>query len=130
MSPEFEMVFDRLRSLLRGHSAALQVTDDTDTRFCVAGKVGPATLKAWGGKRKADTIPVAWVQVGKAYVGYHHIAFGGSAALRAAMSKELRARMQGKTCFNFTVVDEVLFKELDALSARANRGVIEAGFVV
>jgi hypothetical protein len=129
MPSEFEIVFDRLRSILRRQRGSLSVSDDTNNRFCLEGKAGPATLKAWGGKRKAATIPVAWVQIGKGYVSFHHMALYGSATLHAAMSKELKARMQGKSCLNFKVVDEPLFEELEALTARAGQGMAKAGFV-
>ena len=39
--------------------------------------------------------------------------------LVANISPELRRRMQGKTCFNFTTVDESLMSELDALTKRS-----------
>jgi hypothetical protein len=35
--------------------------------------------------------------------------------LMASMSPELRHRMQGKACFNFTKIDEPLFAELGRL---------------
>jgi GNAT superfamily N-acetyltransferase len=38
--------------------------------------------------------------------------------LRDGRSKKLRARMQGKACFNFKVGDEPLFKELEQLTAK------------
>ena len=41
-----------------------------------------------------------------------------SPALRKSMSKELRARMQGKSCFNFTAIDAALFTERDELAVR------------
>ncbi len=34
-------------------------------------------------------------------------------------SKKLKARMQGKSCFNFTSIDEAVFAELEELSVRA-----------
>lgn len=130
MTSEFETVFDRLRTLLRKHAqGSLVVSDDRADRFCLEGKVGPATVKIRGGKLKAKTMPVAWVQIGKAYVSYHHMAFYGSAALHKAMSPALKKHMQGKTCFNFKVVDEPLFEELDVLTARGNRGMVEHGFI-
>ena len=49
--------------------------------------------------------------------------------LLGGYSKELKARMQGKTCFNFKTVEEPLFKELEALTARGGRGMAEAGFI-
>jgi hypothetical protein len=35
------------------------------------------------------------------------------------ISEELRRRMQGKSCFNFTAVDETLFEELADLTRAA-----------
>ena len=78
---------------------------------------------------KKPIIPVAWVQVGKAYVSYHLMGVYGNTRLRDAMSKELKARMQGKTCFNFKVVDEKLFKELDRLTAQSIAGFRKAGYI-
>ena len=42
----------------------------------------------------------------------------GDPRLLADMSPELRKRMQGKSCFNFTRVDEGLFTELTDLTRR------------
>ena len=61
---------------------------------------------------------VGGTRVGKAYVSYYLMgAYDGG--LRAEMSPELRKRMQGKTCFNFTKVDETLFAELEGITAKA-----------
>jgi len=38
--------------------------------------------------------------------------------LLEAMSPQLRNRMQGKSCFNFTKIDEVLFDELSDITAK------------
>lgn len=45
--------------------------------------------------------------------------------LLEGMSPELRRRMQGKSCFNFTKVDEGLFDELSAITAKG-RGLYAA----
>jgi hypothetical protein len=45
------------------------------------------------------------------------------------MSNELRARMQGKTCFNFKVADEELFQELEAFTERACQDFKKARFI-
>ena len=77
---------------------------------------------------KRPTIPVASVEVGKAYVSFHLMA-AGNPKLLTGMSTELKARMQGKACFNFKTEDEALFQELDDLTARALEGFRKAGFV-
>jgi hypothetical protein len=98
----------RLRTILEPYRDRLTVT-----------KEGPGGIslelpgyegKPWG--------YVGGTRVGKAYVSYYLMgAYDGG--LQASMSPELRKRMQGKTCWNFTKVDEGLFDELEALTARA-----------
>ena len=43
----------------------------------------------------------------------------GDPTLLAGMSPELRRRMQGKSCFNFTKVDDALFRELAVLTEQS-----------
>ena len=38
--------------------------------------------------------------------------------LRESMSEKLRARMQGKSCFNFKTADETLFQELERVTTK------------
>ena len=64
-------------------------------------------------------MPIAWVEFGKNYVGFHHMAVYARPDLLKDISKKLKARMQGKSCFNFTSVNEVLFAELEELTVRA-----------
>lgn len=129
MSHEFQSLFAGLRAILLKHRDAWSVKEDSPTCYSLAGGVGPATLRAWGGKLKHPVMPIAWVQIGKAYVSYHLMGIHGNARLLEGMSKELKARMQGKTCFNFKTHDEVLFRELDLLTAESITGFKKAGFV-
>jgi hypothetical protein len=45
------------------------------------------------------------------------------------ISPELKRRMQGKSCFNFTRYDDKLFKELDELTERGYERSRQAGFI-
>ena len=128
-NPEFESIFARLREILQKHSTALTVTADAPDHYCLEGSAGPAALRLWGGKVKRSTMPVAWAQIGKAYVSYHLMGVYGNTDLLYGMSKELKARMQGKTCFNFKVADEKLFHELDRLTARGIADFRKAGYL-
>jgi hypothetical protein len=107
----------------------LSVKDDAPDHYSLEASAGPAALQAWGGKMKRPMLPVAWVQIGKAYVSYHLMGFDGNAKLRDSMSKGLKARMQGKTCFNFKSKDEALFKELEQLTAQSIAGFRKAGYI-
>jgi hypothetical protein len=44
------------------------------------------------------------------------------------VSKELKARMQGKSCFNFKTIDEPLFQELEQLTVAGLAAWKKAGF--
>ena len=74
-------------------------------------------------------MPVAWVQVGKAYVSFHLMGVYGNPKLLDGVSEKLLARMQGKSCFNFKVVDEELFGELEQLTVKSIAGMRTAGFI-
>jgi hypothetical protein len=56
------------------------------------------------------------VRIGKRYVSYHLMPVYVFPDMLREMSPELRKRMQGKSCFNFTHVDEQMFEELDKLT--------------
>ena len=129
MSSELVPVFERLRVILQRHAGAFAVTDDSPNAYWLEGAPGPATLRAWGGKVRRPRIPVAWVQLGKAYVSFHLMALDGNPKLHAGMSGQLKARMQGRTCFNFSKSDEPLFQELDDITAGGLAAFREAGFV-
>lgn len=64
-------------------------------------------------------MPIAWVEIGKNYVSFHHMGVYARPDLLEGVSQKLKARMQGKSCFNFTSVDEPLFAELEELTVRA-----------
>jgi hypothetical protein len=74
-------------------------------------------------------MPIAWVEIGKSYVGYHLMPVYGNPKLLDGFSKELRKRMQGKSCFNFKAVDEALFAELDELTRQSFIAFRKAGYL-
>lgn len=119
MNAKFESIFIRLREILQKHSAKLKVTADKPDYYCLEVAFSPKLKKAF---------PVAWVKVGKAYVSYHFMPVYMFPELRVSMSDKLRARMQGKSCFNFKVVDEALFKELKNLTTEGFAICRKAGF--
>ena len=129
MSADFDIVFAHLKEILQKYAAPFTVKPDTDTKFGLYAQIGPATLKMWGGKMKKPAMPVAWVEIGKAYVSFHLMGVYGNTALLKDMSKELKARMQGKTCFNFKKIDENIFRELDLLTSRSIDTFKKSGFI-
>src|SRR5262249_36533933 len=121
MAGTFEPVFARLRDILQAHESNFTIAHNTTERYGLEAPVGPATVRAWGGKGRTPMIRVAWFETRKAFVSYHLMGINGNAKLIASLSKPLRARMQGKTCFNFTAVDEALLRELQTVTAESLR---------
>ena len=56
------------------------------------------------------------VQLRKNYVSYHLMPIYMYPDLLESVSDRLKKRMQGKSCFNFTILDEELVEELAQLT--------------
>ena len=109
---DFQAVHDRLRSIILKHRGDLVVTKDGPGG--VALEIPGLEGKPWG--------YVAGTRLGKSYVSYYLMPVYATPGPVHSLSPELRKRMQGKACFNFTKVDETLFAELEALTARTVPG--------
>ena len=109
MSSEFESIFTRLRSILEAHAGGFKVSADAPDHYCIDVPYSRKFKKGF---------PVAWVKVSKAYVSYHFMPVYMFPKLRNGMSGKLRARMQGKSCFNFKMADETLFTELEQVTTK------------
>lgn len=106
--PEFTDTFATLRNILKRHGSGLAVTADTPDEFMVAlrDKVD----------RAGRPLNVGGVQLRKNYVSYHLMPVYADPKLLKGLSPELRKRMQGKSCFNFTSIDATLARELSELT--------------
>jgi hypothetical protein len=94
--------------MLKKEGPALLVTSDTPTDFQVSSK----TMV----DRIGRPLFVAAVQIKKSYVSYHLMPVYAVPALLDGLSPQLRKRMQGKACFNFTTIDDDQLKELAVLT--------------
>ena len=124
-----QAVFVALRKLLHVHAPSLTVNANEPKRYSLEARTGPATLAAWGGKKKSNTIPIAWTEIGKSYVSFHLMGLPGNSKLVASLSPALKARMQGISCFNFRHVDDALFDELREVTAKSIAGLKRTGFI-
>ena len=108
-NPRFAPVFERLRGILEPYGRRMHVTADAEGSYGV--DMAP----------ESERNPTTWfagVRLGKAYVSYYLMPIYVEPALLEDVSPELKRRMQGKSCFNFTSVDDALFDELEALTQR------------
>jgi hypothetical protein len=105
---DFGPVFQGLRELMSRHGQSLVVKVDKPDNYYVN------SPKPYN---KKDLFFGA-VQAKKNYVSYHLFPVYMFPELLKGLSPELKKRMQGKACFNFTSVDEGLFQELSALTSK------------
>jgi hypothetical protein len=105
---DFEAVHARLREIVLRNRGDLAVTKDGPAGMAL--EIPGLEGKPWG--------YVAGTRLGKRYISFYLMPVYATPELAATVSPELRKRMQGKACFNFTKIDEALFAELDDLTAR------------
>jgi hypothetical protein len=104
---EFGRVYARLRGLLEPYARRLHVSGETATTYGV--DMAPP-------EERDPTTWFAGVRRGKRYVSYYLMPVYVEPSLLDGISSELRRRMQGKSCFNFTKIDEPLLAELAELT--------------
>ena len=69
------------------------------------------------------------VQIKKSYVSFHLMPVYVKPELLASVSPELKSRMQGKSCFNFSAVEPALLTELTALTKASYASYKQQGYV-
>ena len=113
-------VFRRLRGLLKDVTKGLKVKADAPGQFLVDTRHIMSNKQAlnFGGVRS-----------GKDYVSFYLMPVYIYQELLEGISPELRARMQGKSCFNFRSVNEDLFAELEKLARRSLERYKKEGYI-
>ncbi len=110
MSDDLTALFERIRAMFRRHEAKAVVMHDEAARYYL----GTHEVRAKDGYRTW----LGGVEAKKNYVSAHLIPVYAHSELLDGASKDLRRRMQGKSCFNFKNMDEALLSELEALIGR------------
>ncbi len=106
---DLDSTFTQLSGVLRKHVASLSIkTDAPGNLYVELPGAHPGSKPGFFGA----------VQIKKSYVSYHLMPVYEDPGLLDGMSDALRKKMQGKSCFNFTAGDPVLFAELDTLTKR------------
>jgi hypothetical protein len=103
---DFDGAFKGLRRLLKARAANLFVKADTPESYYLETKEP---------LRKGERMFVAAVKKNKNYVSFHLVTIYMYPDLLRSVSADLKKRMQGKACFNFTAPDPTLFAELAEL---------------
>lgn len=121
-SPNLTAVRDRLIAIMRPYERGalkMKVTEGWDY-----GLAGPSTAHSIG-----KQVWFGGVNTTKQYVSYYLMPVYAFPDLLDGISPELKKRMQGKSCWNFKVVDEALLKELAALTKKAYRRYVQEKWI-
>jgi hypothetical protein len=106
-SADFQPVFDWLKQILQEYTQLFQVKVD---------EPGAYSLDTHFSKKYGKDLLFGAVKIQKHYVSYYLFPVYMFPDLLTDISPALKKHMQGKSCFNFTTVDETLFNELSCLT--------------
>jgi hypothetical protein len=108
-SNNFAVVFDRLKAVMAPYADRLViVTDEPDHFYLNTSHV----------MKNKQPLFFGAVQIKKRYVSYHLMPVYSFPDLLADVDDGLKKRMQGKSCFNFTSVDDATVAAIADLTAR------------
>ena len=104
---DFDSTFNQLKEILATYAEKLIVIADSRDYYA---------LETHHVMKNKHRLYFAGVRRGKAYVSFHLMPVYACPEITEKISPELKKRMQGKSCFNFTTPDDKLFNELRKLT--------------
>ena len=104
---DFRLTFTRLKRILQKYEKRLTIVADKPDNYY---------LDAGYSEKFKRTIFFGAVTIKKNYVSFHLMPVYAFPDLLKDISPTLKKRMQGKSCFNFTTVDEAMVAELAELT--------------
>ena len=107
--PQFQSTFNSLKAILKKYEKYLTVKLD---------KKDPFNLYAGYSQKNKRDIYFAGVEIKKNYVSFHLMSVYINPELLKDISPDLKKRMQGKSCFNFKLVEQAQIAELAHLTKK------------
>ena len=103
----FPEIFAALKPIFEDYAGRLAIQVDKPSEYYLETKTA---------MRKGQRFQFGGVKIGKAYVSFHLMPIYMNPKLQSMISPELKKRMQGKSCFNFTTLDPSHVAELKKLT--------------
>lgn len=113
-------VFERLKAIMLPYAANLAVTRDTPTKLYINTRYV---------QKNGKPLFFGAVLINVGYVSYHLMPVYLNRELLRNASGTLMKHMQGTSSFEFTEIDESIFRELAVLTKAAYANFKERGFV-
>jgi hypothetical protein len=108
-SKDFRTTFERLKRVLQKYEKRLTVTENHASSY---------SLDTPYSEKFKKPVFFGAVRINKTYVSFHLMPVYVFPDLLKGISPTLKKRMQGKSCFNFTTIDEEMLSELALLTQR------------
>jgi hypothetical protein len=118
--PDLNPVFNELKSIMVPYAKTLDVKKDDESELY---------LDTRHIQKNKKPLFFGAVKLKKSFVSFHLMPVYVKPELLDRISPELKARMQGKSCFNFKEIDKPLFKQLAALTKAGLDSYKGQGFV-
>jgi len=107
VSKDFRTTFERLKRVLQKYEKRLTITEN---------KMSSYSLDTPYSEKFKKAVFFGAVRINKNYVSFHLMPVYVFPDLLKGISPMLKKRMQGKSCFNFTTIDDETMRELAALT--------------
>lgn len=115
-----DAVYQELKAILQPYAEQLDVKVDTDSELYI---------DTQHIQKNKKPLFFSAVQIKKNYVSVYLMPVYFDPGLLDGISTKLKKRMQGKSCFNFSEIDQALFEELAQLTAAGFARYEEQGFI-
>lgn len=116
---DFSAVFEKLKAILKPYAKKMTVTQDTENAFY---------LDAPYSEKWKKELYFGSVHIKKNYVSFYFMPVYMHPDLLKGVSPELKKRMQGKSCFNFTNIEKPLFNELKDLVKQGHERFLQENY--
>ena len=113
---QFPAIFSALHAILAKHEPLMRVVHD---------KPGNYHLDAGYSEKWKRDVFFGGIRQNKTYVSFYLMPMYMHPELLKKVSPELKKRMQGKSCFNFTDIEPAHLKELDGVTKKGYAGFIK-----
>ena len=117
---DLNAVYQELKAIMQLYAERLETTLDSDSELYVDTRHIQKNKKP---------LFFGAVQIKKNYVSYYLMPVYVDPDLLDGVSDKLRKRMQGKSCFNFTDIDQALLDELAQLTQAGFHSYEQQGWV-
>ncbi len=119
-----EIIFQKIREILKKYSSSFTVTQDTNTDYELYTQK-PVEIQG----RKFPKLYFSAVRIQKNFVGFYYMPIYAEPKLLEIIKPELLKCLKGKSCFHINKDDPILFSQIDEALKIGKTAYIERGWL-